>query len=607
MNPNQKIDQFFNIIYQSKNFAYDVETNGLKWQKCYVCGYGVSNGKATVYIPVRHAMDKGGVGNIDCIDNFENELSRCIDKHPGKIIGHNIKFDSHMGENHGIKLGNKQKDTMTREALLNEHKRSYSLENTAKDYNIPQKKGKELYEHISNEFGVPSTSSSMGHYHRLAGTDPIAVEYAEADNVSTFCLFDEQEKEIYGQNLDLVEDMESELSYILQKMERKGISVDLEEFQKVKIQVNELHLEAHAQIPMLDRGGLFLEPINPRSNKDLKEYFEYCEIDDWPYTNPSERHPDGQPSFTKDWLATNDPGILIMNARKYSHLISQFIEPFESFVYKERIHCSFNQTRSEFGGTKPGRLSCYDPNLQQVPKRDKQLGKIYRRIFKADPNYILVEYDHSQAEPRLYAHYSGEKVLIDGYSKTPFVDMHSIAAQMMGVSRDVAKNLNLGMLYTMGAPKLAKKLGIELKEAYNITRLWYRTFRNVSDFSKKAAGVAETRGYVRTILGRRARFPDPRWAYRAANRIIQGSSADILKYKMVQINRWIEKNNYDDYVHMLLNIHDALLFQIHKDYLHLIPEIGVIFASVQEPPFNLKVPFYSDYHQGENWSEASYR
>lgn len=604
-----KVDKFFNILNGCKSPAYDVETGGatkeapLNWKKNYVCGYSISDGKEAVYIPTRHGMQHGGHGNIENVELFEKELNKCIYNHKGHIVGHNIKFDMHAGENHGITLGNKVKDTMVREALIDENRMSYSLANVGKKYPIAQKLGKELYEHIGKSVGCKPDGSSMAFFHMLSGDDPLANDYAAGDTLSTKQLFDCQEKEIYGQSLDVVEGMESELTYVLQKMERRGVGIDLEETARMKLQIEQMHMDAYMQLPLKAET---LEPINVRSQKDLKEYFEWCDIDDWPFTAPTERHPDGQASFNKDFLETHDEGMYILQARKFDHLINSFITPLDTHIFNSRIHTNFNQARGEFGGAKPGRLSSTDPNMQQVPKRDAQLGKIFRKIFIPDKDFFFVEYDHSQAEPRLYAHYSGEQILIDGYNQMPFVDMHTIASKMMNISRGDAKHLNLGIMYTMGAAKLAKKLKIPLDDAKDIINRYYRLFKNVRGFTRRAADVAEGRGYVRTILGRRARFPDPRWSYRAANRIIQGSSADILKWKMCKIQQWIENNKYSDVVHMLLNIHDAIVLQIHKDYKHLVPEIGKIFASVQEAPFNLKVPFHSDYHMGNNWTEASY-
>jgi len=606
---HDKINKFFRVLKETKEPAYDVETDGLDWKKCTICGYSVSDGKESVYIPVRH---KGGFNTPD-VDSFEHDLMVAIAGHSGKIVGHNIKFDAHFSENHGIKLGNKVVDTMVNEALLDEHQRSYSLENVCKRYDITPKLGKRLYEHISQQVGCKPDRSAMGHYHRLAGNDPLAVEYAEGDTLTTSQLYEKQKKELYAQQLDVVHNLESELTYVLQKMERRGIKVDLQEAESVKVKIEEMHDLAYSKLIVATEDDFGYSFINVRSAKDLKEYFEMCDIDDWPMTLPTQRYPDGQPSFNKDFLATTEEGLNVMNVRKLAHLKSSFLDVLDKHIHKSRIHTTFNQTIGETHGTRFGRLSSSNPNKQQVPKRDKQLGEIYRRMFVPNDNYILIEYDYSQAEPRLYAHYSDEPALIKGYNSIPYIDMHKIASDLMGVSRDIAKNLNLGKIYTMGPKKLALKLGISYDQAKDISNKWDATFPRVSNYDKynpgftqKAQRVAEDRGYVKTILGRRARFPDPTYAYRAANRIIQGGSADILKFKMVEIDRYLVINKLEDVCRMLLTIHDSLVFEIHKERLDLIPIIAALLERVQVPPFNLKIPFVADYKSGENWSEATY-
>lgn len=594
---SNNIEKFLNILASPQQIAFDTETNGLRWSICNVCGYGVSDGKEAEYISVRH---EGG-GNIENIDSFEAIVALTIKNRKKPLVLHHAKFDMHMSQNHGIQIKDIE-DSMTYEALLNENKFSYSLENCCKSYNIEQKKGKELYEHIARNFGCKPNRDSMGLFYKLNGQDPIAVEYACGDNISTYQLWNEQKKELSNQNLEQVASLENELTYVLQKMERKGVKIDLQEAERVKKEIDQLHYDAYLQIPLTEE----LETINVRSGKDLKKYFELCGIDDWPMTAPTDRHPEGQPSFRKNFLGLSDEGMLILNARKYATLKAMFLDNLDSFIYNGRIHTNFNQTMGEFGGTKTGRLSSNYPNMQFIPKRDEFTGKIIRKMYIPDNDFIFVEFDYSQAEPRLFSHYSGEPILIEGYNKTPFIDMHSIAAQYMNISRSVAKNLNLGIMYTMGVDKLAASLNIPREQAADIMKRWYRTFRKVGSFTRDAGEVGAARGYVRTILGRRARFPDPRFSYRAANRIVQGGSSDILKYKMVELNRWIEDNKYDDICQMLLNIHDAILFQIHKDQLHLIDEIKEIMEDVRGEPFKLKVPFVAEFKQGSNWSEASY-
>lgn len=597
---DHQIDKFFNIIKNSKEFAYDVETNGLDWKRCYVCGYSVSNGHEAVYIPVRHSAN-----NIECIDAFEHDLARLVNNYSGKIIGHNIKFDCHFSENHGIILGNKQIDTMIMEALLNENRRSYSLKSVASNYDIAQKKDKDLYEHIARKFTIKPDRNSMGYFHRLAGDDPIAHEYAGGDTLSTYQLHEKQKKELYRQELDMVVDLENQLTYVLQKMERRGIGLNKEEVEKVKLEIDELYIDSYTKIPMVDKDGE-IKTININSGKDLKEYFEMCEIDDWPMTAPTERFPDGQPSFKKEYLMLSEEGLNILNARKLGHLKNSFLDVLDNHLFNNNIHTTFNQTRGETHGTRTGRLSSSYPNMQQIPKRDEFIGKIYRRMFVPRNNYIYVEFDYSQAEPRLYSHYSNEPSLINGYNSIPYIDMHQICAELLNIERKVAKNLNLGLMYTMGAYKLSIQLGVSYNEALYLLKRWHKMFPYVSEFTKKALKKAEDRGYVKTILGRRKRFPDLRFSYRAANAIIQGGSADIIKFKMVELDRWLTDNKYEDVVRMLLTIHDSLVFEVHKDYTHLMKEIKVIMQNVQIPPFNLKIPFVADGKYGDNWAKATY-
>lgn len=591
---SEEAQAFINMLSADKeDLGYDVETNGLNWKDGFVCGYGLSDGNYSFYVPVRH----GGGFNIEGVEAFEREVAKIIDKRKHKLIAHNAKFDAHFSANHGIYIAKKVVDTMVREALLNEHRSSYSLKNSCKRFpDIEQKNDKVINEYLANKFNVP-VKGAMGCFYKLVGNDEIGISYAKSDNIAVKQLYEKQNREIALQNLDVVDGLEKELTYVLWKMERKGIKINLNEVETLKREIEKDLLAAYSEIPL----GEDLTPINVKSNKDLQQYFEYCQIEDWPLTAK------GNPSFNKLFLAKSSEGEIILQARKLDHFTSSFLNPLDVHIFNGRIHCRFNQAIGEFGGVRFGRLSCGDPNMQQVPKRDKVLGKKFRRIFISDDDFYYVELDYSQAEPRLFTHYSGEPSLMRGYNSKPYIDMHSIAAELMHIERSVAKNLNLGIMYTMGAAKLANQLGITYDEAKDIVSQWYKTFKKVSGFTRDAAKVAEVRGFVKTILGRRARFPDPRFSYRAANRIVQGGSADILKWKIVEINRWIEANNYDEVVHILLNIHDSIVLQVHKDYFHLIEEIKKIMEDVQVAPFNLKVPFVVEHEEPAlNWSDATY-
>ena len=593
-------EKFLNMLRENTPLAYDVETNGLDTIKGFVCGYSLSDGKHAYYVPVRH----GGGGNIDNPEAFEAEMAKVIKARTKPLYTHNGKFDSHFSLSHGIELGSNLEDTMISSALLDDNARSYSLKaQAARHKDIPQKQDTPLYHHLAEKFNVAAKGSSMSEFWRLAGDDPMANEYAAGDTLTTFHLHEKHKQEIYGQNLDFLYNIENRLIHVLRKMERRGMKIDMEEVGRATDKVSALQLEAYSKIPMKDD----FEPMNIRSNKDLQEYFTMHEFTDWEYTSPTERNPHGLPSFNKGFLGQSDAGKILLEARALDVLKNTFIDPIQTFIKDGHVHCDFNQTQSEFGGTKSGRFSCRNPNLQQVPKRDEHLGSIFRKVFVATKGYTFVELDYSQCEPRLFAHYANEKVLIQGYTSDPPIDMHGVAAKLMRIERKVAKNLNLGLFYTMGIAKLAKHLGVSEDTARTMYYSWKRSFPELAAFTKLATQVAESRGYVKTILGRRARFPDPRWAYRAANRIVQGGSADIIKYKMLEIDDYLVANNLEDKVRMLLTIHDAILLEVEDSVvIPMTAKIKEIMENVQVAPFNLKVPFVADYTSGKDWAEASY-
>jgi DNA polymerase-1 len=521
------------------------------------------------------------------------------------VVTWNGKFDSHFSLTQGIELGNKMQDGMIAAALLDENRFSYSLSNTAKTYNdIPHKKEDALYSHISSQFGCAPDRSSMANYHKLRGDDPIAVDYACYDTLVTLAVHGKQQLPLYEQRLEVVYDLENRLSHVLRKMERRGVCVDEARLEKLRTDVDQMSEEIQRTLPLTED----CLPMNTRSNKDLQNYFEMHNISDWEFTSPTVRNPDGKPSFNKTFLAQSEPGNLLIQARAFEHFKSSFLEPIQQFIHGGKVYTNFNQTQGEFGsGTKTGRLSCTKPNMQQVSKRDEQLGRMFRSIFTASPGFTMVEFDYSQAEPRLFTHYSEETVLLEGYNKTPPVDMHSIAAEYMGITRGKAKGLNLALQYQMGQAKLAKQLGITPESAKEMYQRWRRTFPNVAKFTRAATEIAEQRGYVKTILGRRARFPDPKWAYRAANRIVQGGSADILKYMMVKIDDYLVEKGLEDDVRMLLTIHDSILFEISDSLVGtMVPTLKAMLEDVQRPPFSLKVPFVAEYASGKDWAEVSY-
>lgn len=580
-----------------KELTYDTETTGLDWKKDKVCGYVLTwgpNPDESVYWPVRHM---GG-------DNFDPAQVEAYIRHLAKNpeitwTGHHLKFDLHMSANHGIEFAGRLNCTQVNAALLDEEQGSFSLDTCAKIAKVYEKKGDALYEHLAKLFGGNAVRSQMANFWKLRADDPMAHEYAAGDGTSTFQLWQYQRGMIAHEKLELVHDVECRAIRTLFRMERKGVLIDMDQFIKVKNEVADRVEQAQKKLP---------KDFNERSPIQMKALMEAHGHTDWPMTKPSKKFPNGQPSFTEKFLEQHEIGKAIIRLRKYTNLQNSFIEgQISNHIHNGRIHTTFNQTKMDDYGTVTGRLSSSDPNLQQCPKRDKELAPLFRRIFIPDRGFEWKANDYKQQEFVVFAHYSGSKALAAGYNSEPPVDMHQFVAELCNVERDpTAKRLNLGKLYGMGVVKLAMSLGISVEEARALSRLWDNRVPEAKQYLKDAEVTAKARGFVRTILGRRRRFPNSEYAHKAGNSIIQGCSADITKLKMVEIDEHFARNG--DSCQMLLQIHDELDWQVpvgecqdvHVEALRIMEDFGP--TSLIPLDVRLRV----DASSGKDWSEATF-
>lgn len=595
------------LVRESPDLGYDVETSGLSWKENAVVGYVIGNKEVTAYVPIRH----GGGGNIpggrpmtgptDAVEPhpFETALAEAFTyrrrsfPHMGRTVGHNIKFDLHMSKRHGIDLGRHLEDTSLNEALLDEFARTYSLDATAQRYGVTPKQGERLYQHLALQFGGPAKKDQMANFWRLAGNDPVAVEYATGDIETTLALADAQRPLIEEQGLNQVWQLECDLIYSLFRMEQFGIRIDMDE-----IDVLEDYAEREASRMIKELG----EGFNPRSPVKMRGLMEKHGHTDWPTTEK------GNPSFTEKWLKTHEVGRTVIDIRQKTNLLNSFVRPLKTrHIYDGRVHCSYNQLKSDDFGTIAGRLSCSDPNLQQVPKRNKDLAIPFRRLFLPDEGRVFWERDWSQCEPRLFAHYSRDKKLVEGYCSEPFVDAHTVVAQMLDVERDpTAKRMNMGIFTGMQPRTFSQHMGWDFNRAKMAHEQWFRSFPAVREFQNQAKAVMKSRGHVKTLLGRRCRLDDPRFAYRATSRIIQGSNADIMKYCMLEMDKACESAG--DIVRLLVTVHDSFGGDMDQtpEAQELMRELVSIMEDVQGDPFHLDVPFVAEGHEGANWAEASF-
>lgn len=577
-NTKDDAERVLRILREVSEFTYDTETSGLSWKRNHIIGYVITfKDEGSYYVPVRHA----GGGNLPgCsvpltndgwkgdLHWFELEFARIVSEKPRHVVGHNLIFDLRFSKKHGIVFYGTTEDTMVNAPLLDENQFGYSLAKCAQRENVQAKKGEPLYEYMASLFGGEPTSKIMGEYWRTDASVPIVWEYAAGDGVTTEELREVQIKQILeedemGRSLKLVHNVESRLIRTLTRMTGPGggVCIDEEKMRRADALFDRKAKEAGADFP---------KDFNSKSPKELKAYFDDKGLinENWPRNSPTTaeikkaakegRDPIGALKFDADTLRLTPMGNDIITYRQLTNARSLYTGPMlHHHLFQGHVYCEFAQMAQDDYGTISGRLSCYDPNLQAVSKRNKAIGPVYRAGFVPDPGCTWEDNDYGQQEYVVFTDYTGDPNLLAGYAAEPPVDIHSVVAAMLDVERDpAAKRMNLGMLYGMGIAKLALSLGVSERQAKIWMDLYHVKFPYAKPFLKTAERKAQARGFVFTKLGRRRHFPDPRFAHKAGNAIIQGSSADITKLKMVEIDEYFESEG--DINRLMLQIHDSL-------------------------------------------------
>lgn len=590
-------------IAAAKVFVWDTETNGVDWRIHHTVGHVLTfsaDPRDSFYLPTRHANG----GNLDH-DKVIGCIKAGLKRNPQVAVRwFNAAFDLKMLANDGIdhsEFGSLE-DGQINQFLINEFLGSFSLDRCCLEMGVQAKKGAALYDYLAAIFGGAANKDQMQNFHKLHGQDPMAIEYATGDGTSTWQLIDAQQQALDNDDLRQIWGIECRLIRVLHRMTLRGIRVDEEHLDRVIKLVSKKRAEAQAALP---------DWLNVRSSKDMQRYFSEAGITDWPTT------PKGNPSFPEEWLITNEPGRLIVTDRKLRTLEDTYLRPLrERHLWKGRVHTTFNQTRGEEFGTVTGRLSSNDPNLQAVHKRDKLLGSIYRYTFIPDEGYDMGTADYRQIEPCLLAHYGQVRVLLDGYLADPPIDAHTKVADVTGMDRESAKRLNQALITGAGQAKCVMMLrapsedypqGRTPHDALRIYEDYFRQMPEIKRLQRHAANVMISRGYVRSLLGRRARLDDVRFAYKAVNRLLQCGNADIIKMAMVEMDEYYRSEA--DVVQLLLTIHDDLVQQweqtvrarkVYDEGLRIMQDFG------PGKSVHVEVPIRVDAKVGRNWAEATY-
>lgn len=620
MNAMDKVEQVFNRLKDpiTSVLVYDSETSGLSWQRNHIVGHVLTFGprdEDSYYLPFRHAAG----GNIEGVDVPQDKEGWRGDVHPIEVdlhkelgrrnlvvVGHNLSFDLKFMYRQGYKFTARYQDTQINAPLINEWQASVSLDYCAKTLGVQQKKTT-IYDYILSKFpeAAANPKASMGHFWRLAGDDPETVSYAEGDGVSTWQVWAKQNLEIDKQELRRVHDVECKLIPILAKMTTRGVKIDEERLHQVKKIIEDKRDEALRALPI---------DFNSKSPTQVRKLMEDNGFTNWPLT------PKGSPSFPESFLKTNPIGEKIVAARQLNNLLNSFIEPMlETYMWNGRVHSEYNQLRGDEYGTITGRLSSSNPNLQQIPKRNAELSKIYRSIFIPDDGKVWGSVDYSQCEPRLLAHYSGCKVLTDGYNAKPSVDAHTAVAVSMYTSkgwdiwdkaeqklkRENAKRVNQTLVTGGGKKVIVEKYGVDPTEVDQIWNDYFKAMPEIKELQNRASARMKQNGFVYSLLGRRARLNDPNKSYVAVNRLLQCGNADILKSKMVELDEFFEANSAD--VQILNNVHDSFDFQFSEDSRkHYEKALSIMTNFGPDDLIHVTIPMEVDVGEGRSWSEATW-
>ncbi len=538
--------------------AFDTETTGVDVWSEKIVGFSFTNSKDLGwYVPLGH--NYLGVEeqiSIDDIKPLMSEFKRF------NLLGHNFKFDKHIIFNtFGVELPI-YADTIILSWLENPSN-SHSLDNLA--YTLLKHKTIKFKDIVKRGEDFSSVDIDTG------------AKYAVEDVLVTLRLYSHYKATLQPELFEMGTGFEIRVSEILFEMESQGVKVDIERFKDLEGGIKK-ELERVKQ----DIFAISGYELNLNSPKQVAELlFDHLKI-------PAKKRSTDEMSLKS--LQSNNPIIsYILNYRELFKLISTYLQPLQS--YGDVVRTTFVQT-----GTETGRLSSRNPNLQNIP-----VSSGVRNGFIANSGYTLISLDYSQIELRVLAHFSEEPNLIETFQNGE--DIHSMVASKLNVERKIAKTVNFGILYGMGYKKLAFTLDIDDSKAKEILESYFQMFPALKDFQEREFQKLKENMYVETLLGRKRYFErssskrDESAIYREGfNTLFQGSSADIIKLAMVEIDREIKHKGLD--AKLLLQIHDELIFEISETQVELCKEV---FTGLMEKAYPLNIPLVVNSKVGKRW------
>ncbi|MGG7047605.1 MULTISPECIES: DNA polymerase I [unclassified Campylobacter] len=558
--------------------AFDTETTSIDTQIAKIVGFSFCfNEQKAYYVPIAH--NYLGVG-----EQIEQSVAKWAIEQifKGCVIGQNLKYDLQIvAKNYGINPPKNLKDTMVL-AWLSEPGIAVGMDALAKRlYN---------YETIKFEDVVKKDET----FANVALEN--AVKYAAEDAWITLKFYNTFLNTLDKELLQIADELEFDFVKTLFEVENNGIKLDTNKMSELLNLLNSRLKTLSGEIYELSG-----ESFNINSVKQLGEVlFERLKL---PVKKKTKTGYSTDESVLNELINEHPVIEKLLEYRELYKLVSTYCEPLLSLARKDensRIYTSFLQT-----GTSTGRLSSKNPNLQNIPARGR-LAKDVRSAFIAKDGFSLVGLDYSQIELRLLAHFSRDTALLDAFKNDE--DIHTrTAISIFGSTDDqkraVAKSINFGLIYGMGANKLSDQIDISRAEAKEYIERYFRAFPSIKGFLESLKISAKNDGFITTLIGRKRFFnfsnASPMQVAmqerEAVNTKFQGSAADLIKMAMVKISAIT-----NDRAKMLLQIHDELIFEVKDEYAQ---EFAEHARQIMQNIYTLNVPLKCSLNIAKNWGE----
>ncbi|MEP5363263.1 MAG: DNA polymerase I [Reichenbachiella sp.] len=572
-----------------EEYCFDTETTSVNPEEAELVGIAFSYiaGEA-YYVPIPADQKEA--------QSIVEEFRPVLENDEILKIGQNLKYDIQVMKNYGVEVKGRMFDTMLAHYLIDpesRHKMDVLAENYLNYTAIP----------IEELIGKGKSQKNMRDI-------PVAdvVDYACEDADITLQLKLKLEKEIKERGLEkLLHEVEEPLSVVLADVEYAGVKIDTDVLGEMSKDLNELSVTAQDKI--FELAG---QEFNINSPKQMGEIlFDQMKLVDKPKKTKTGQYATGEEILSK-LAGEHEIAERILEFREYQKLKSTYVDALPLLISKKDglIHTDYRQAVAA-----TGRLSSNNPNLQNIPIRTAKGREIRKAFVPRSKDYTIFAADYSQIELRIIAAFAKDESMIQAFKDGQ--DIHSTTASkvfdvpMADMTPDVrrkAKEVNFGLIYGISAFGLSQNIGISRTEAAEIIDAYFTQFPNIKRYMDDQVNFAKEHEYVETILGRRRYLRDINsrnatvrgFAERnAVNAPIQGSAADIIKVAMINIHDWMKKEKLQS--KMIMQVHDELVFDAHKD------ELATLQKKVEELMKNaipIDVPMEVGMGIGDNWLEA---